>query len=119
MRTPMLPFVDIVRCNGPLADKPVNTTLTSITDILDFYSRDLAVDSGHALMIRETASSLNLTEKADASESTIGDSPKEPVMDKLELIIAKSPVPKSPGWKTYKDKRGYPPRDSSKLLAWS
>ena len=73
MRTPMLPFVDIVRCNGPLADKPVNTTLTSITDILDFYGRDLAADSGHALMIRETASSLNLTEKADASESTIGD----------------------------------------------
>jgi len=59
MRTSMLPLVDVVRCNGPLADKPVDTTLTPITDILDFYSRDLVADSGHALMIRETGYALN------------------------------------------------------------
>ncbi len=59
MRTPMLPLVDVVRCSGPLADKPVDTSLTPITDILDFYSRDLVADSGHALMIRETGYALN------------------------------------------------------------
>jgi hypothetical protein len=54
MRTAMLPLVDVVGCNGPLADKPVDTALTSITNVFDFYGRDLAADSGHTLMIRET-----------------------------------------------------------------
>jgi hypothetical protein len=59
MRTSMLPLVDIVRSNGLLADKSVDTALTTITDVLYFYGRDLAADSGHALMIGETGYALN------------------------------------------------------------
>ena len=51
MRTPMLPLVDIVRRSGLLADKTVDTALTSITDIFDFDGRDLATNSGHNLML--------------------------------------------------------------------
>ncbi len=51
MRTSMLPLVDIVLSSWLLADKPIDTTLTTITDVFDFYGRDLAADSGHALMI--------------------------------------------------------------------
>jgi len=47
----MLPLVDIVGSSGLLADKSIDTALTTITDIFDFYGRDLAADSGHALMI--------------------------------------------------------------------
>ena len=47
MRTPMLPLVDIVRSSWLLTDKSVDTPLTSITDVFDFYSRDLAANSGH------------------------------------------------------------------------
>ena len=59
MRTPMLPLVDIVRSSWFLADKTVDTTLTTITGIFDFYDRDLAADSGHTLMIGETRYALN------------------------------------------------------------
>jgi hypothetical protein len=67
MRTPMLPLVDIVRSNWLLADKSVDTALAPITDVFDFYGRDLAANSGHALMIGETGythnySTLNLNE---------------------------------------------------------
>ena len=51
MRTPMLPLVDIVRSSWLLADKSVDTALTTITDVFDFYGRDLVADSGHTLMI--------------------------------------------------------------------
>jgi hypothetical protein len=54
MRTPMLPLVDIVRSSWLLADKSVDTALATITDVFDFYGRDLVADSGHALMIGET-----------------------------------------------------------------
>jgi hypothetical protein len=37
-----------------LADESVDTPLTTITDVFDFYGRDLAADSRHALMIGET-----------------------------------------------------------------
>jgi hypothetical protein len=47
----MLPLVDIVRSSGLLADKAVDTAFTAITDVFDFYGRDLAEDSGHVLMI--------------------------------------------------------------------
>jgi hypothetical protein len=57
----MLPLVDVVRSNRPLADKPVDAALTSITNVFDFYSRDLAENSRHALIIKETDSSLKLT----------------------------------------------------------
>ena len=59
MRTPMLPLVDIVRSSGLLADKTVDTALTSITDIFDFNGRDLATNSGHDLIIEETGRRLN------------------------------------------------------------
>ena len=48
MRTSMLPLVDIVSCDWLLADKSVYTALTTITDVLDFYGRDLVADLGHA-----------------------------------------------------------------------
>ena len=59
MRTPMLPLVDIVRSSGLLADKTVDTALAAITDVFDFYSRDLATNSGHDLIIEETGRRLN------------------------------------------------------------
>ena len=59
MRTPVLPHVDIVRSSGLLADKTVDTVLTSITDVINFYGRDLVVDSGHDLIIDETGRRLN------------------------------------------------------------
>jgi hypothetical protein len=59
MRTSMLPFVDIVRSDGLLADKAVDATFTSIADVFDFYGRDLATDSGHDLMICKIGSALN------------------------------------------------------------
>ena len=48
MCTPVLPLVDVVRCNWFLADKPVDTSFASITDVFDFYSRDFAADARHA-----------------------------------------------------------------------
>ena len=51
MRTSVLPFVDIVRCNRSFADKSVDTPLASITDVFDFYGRDFVADSRHPLMI--------------------------------------------------------------------
>jgi len=62
MRTPMLPLVDIVRSSWLLADEPVDTAFTTITDVFDFYGRDLAADSGHALMIGESRYALNYSE---------------------------------------------------------
>jgi hypothetical protein len=59
MRTSMLPLVDVVRSDWLLADKPIETTLASIANIFDFYSRDLVADSGHTLMIGETGYALN------------------------------------------------------------
>ena len=55
----MLPLVDIVRSSGLLADKTVDTVLTSITDVFNFYGRDLAAISGHDLIIEETGRGLN------------------------------------------------------------
>jgi hypothetical protein len=68
MRTSMLPLVDIVRSSGFLADKAVDTALTPIADVFNFYSKDLAVDSGHALMIRESRCLLNYS-KLDLQKS--------------------------------------------------
>ena len=59
MRTSMLPLVDIVRSSGLLADKTVDTALTTITGVFDFNGGYLASDSGHALMIGETCYTLN------------------------------------------------------------
>ena len=59
MRTSMLPLVNIVRSDGFLADKTVDTSLTTITDVFDFYGRDLATDSRHPLMICEADRGLN------------------------------------------------------------
>jgi hypothetical protein len=59
MRTPMLPLVDIVRSSGLLTNESIDTAFTTITDVFDFYGRDLAADSGHALMIGETRYALN------------------------------------------------------------
>jgi hypothetical protein len=42
-----------------LADESVDTPLTTITDVFDFYGRDLSADSGHTLMIGETRYALN------------------------------------------------------------
>ena len=64
----MLPLVDIVRGSGLLGDKSVNTALTTITDVFDFYGRDLAADSGHGLMIGETRYALNYS-KIDSQTS--------------------------------------------------
>ena len=63
MRTSMLPLVDIVRSSWLLADKSVDTALTTITDVFDFYGRDLVANSGHALMISETGSALNYSKQ--------------------------------------------------------
>ena len=68
MSTPMLPLVDIVSCDWLLADKSINTALTTLTDVFDFYGRDLAADSGHGLMIRESRYSLNYS-KIDSQTS--------------------------------------------------
>jgi len=59
VRTPVLPLVDIVRSYWLLADKAVDTALTTITDVFNFYGRDLAANSGHTLMIGETRYALN------------------------------------------------------------
>jgi hypothetical protein len=59
MRTSMLPLVDIVCSDRLLADKSVDTSFASIANILDFYGRDLATDSGHAPIIGETGAALN------------------------------------------------------------
>jgi hypothetical protein len=53
----MLPLEDIVRGSWLLADKTIDTpltTITTITNVFDFYGSDLVADSGHALMIGET-----------------------------------------------------------------
>ena len=63
MRTPMLPLVDIVRSSGLLGDKSVDTALTTITDVFDFYGGDVVADSGHALIIGETGSALNYSKQ--------------------------------------------------------
>jgi hypothetical protein len=55
----MLPLVDIVRSNWLLADKSVDTALAPITDVFDFYGRDLVTDSWHAPIIGQTSQGLN------------------------------------------------------------
>ena len=72
MRTPMLPLVDIVRSNGFLANKPINTALAPITDVFDFYGRDLVSGSGHALMIGETRYALNYSKLYLQTSTEIG-----------------------------------------------
>ena len=59
MRTSMLPLVNIVRSDRLLADKSVDTSLATIANIFDFYSRDLAADSGHVPIIGQTRQRLN------------------------------------------------------------
>ena len=54
MCTPVLPLVYVVRGFWFLADQAIDAALATITDVLDFYSRDLVADSGHGLMIEET-----------------------------------------------------------------
>ena len=72
MRTPVLLLVDIVRGNRLLAAKAVDTSFASITDVFDFYSRDLVADSGHALMIRETGYALNYSKLDRKTSMEIG-----------------------------------------------
>ena len=60
MRTPMLPLVDIVRGDRSLGNQPVDTSLTAITNVLDFHGRDILSDAGHILMIREIRHMLNI-----------------------------------------------------------
>ena len=59
MRTPMLPLVDVVGRSWLLADELIDTAFTPITDVFDFFGRDLVADSGHTLMIGETRYLLN------------------------------------------------------------
>ncbi len=59
MRTSMLPLVNVAGGDRTLTNKPINTLLASITDVFDFYSRNLATNSGHALIIEETGWRLN------------------------------------------------------------
>jgi hypothetical protein len=72
MRTSMLPLVDIVRGCRLHADEAVDTALTSITDVFNFYSRDLVADSRHALMIGETRYALNYSTLKLKSSMKIG-----------------------------------------------
>jgi hypothetical protein len=72
MRTPMLPLVDIVRSSWFLADRPIDTALTTITDVFDFYGGDLVADSGHTLMIGETRYALNYSILGFRLAMTIG-----------------------------------------------
>ena len=76
MRTPVLPLVDIVRSSGLLADKSVDTALAAITDEFDFYSRDLATNSGHDLIIEETGRRLN-HDRQDFQKAVIQTSDRE------------------------------------------
>jgi hypothetical protein len=88
MRTAMLPLVDVVRSDWLLADKSVDTALTTITDVFDFYSRDLVMDSGHAPIIGQTSQVLNprgRIPKADTQNLIIrGSNVPEPV---IEILI--------------------------------
>ncbi len=59
MRTMMLPLVDVASGDWSLTDEPVDTLFASITDVFDFYSRNLATYSGHVLIIKETGLRLN------------------------------------------------------------
>ena len=55
----MLPLVDVASGDWALTNEPIDTLFPPITDVFDFYGRDLAANSGHALMIGETRYSLN------------------------------------------------------------
>jgi hypothetical protein len=59
MGTTMPPLVDVVGGDRLLADQAVDTALAPITDVFDFHGGDIVTDSGHALMIGETAAALN------------------------------------------------------------
>ncbi len=64
VRTTMLPLVDVAGGNWSLTDEPVDTLFASITNVFDFYSRNLATNSGHALIIEETGRWLKPAESA-------------------------------------------------------
>jgi hypothetical protein len=68
MRTSMLPLVDVVRGSRLLADQAIDTALSKIADVFDFYGRDLSANSGYALMIGETGYTLNYS-KSDLQTS--------------------------------------------------
>ena len=51
--------MDVVRRSRLLADESVDTSLASIANVFDFYSRDPMANSGHVLMIGETGYTLN------------------------------------------------------------
>ena len=76
MSTAMLPLVDVVCSSWLLADKSINAALTTITDVLDFYSRDLATNSGHDLIIEETGRRLN-HDRQDFQKAVIQTSDRE------------------------------------------
>ena len=61
----MVPLEDIVRCYWLLANEPVDTPFTPITNVFDYYSRDLATDSGHNPIIEETGRGLNPEAKSE------------------------------------------------------
>jgi hypothetical protein len=59
VRTSVLPLVDVAGGDWSLTYEPVDTLFAPITDVLDFYSSNLATNSGHALIIEETGRRLN------------------------------------------------------------
>jgi hypothetical protein len=79
MRTSMLPLVDVVHSNGLLADKSIDATFATVTDVFDFYSRDLVTDSGHGLMIGETGAALNYSKLGPQPSMANGGSPLLPL----------------------------------------
>ena len=87
----MLPVVDVVRGSRLLANQAIYTPLTAITDVFDFYSRDLAANSGHPLMICKTGSALNHSKPDIQISMTNGG--KVPLRDTRSKIVTSDPLP--------------------------
>ena len=62
--TTMLPLVNVVGGDRSLTNEPVDTLFASITNEFDFYSGNLATNSGHVLIIEETGRRLKPAEPA-------------------------------------------------------
>jgi hypothetical protein len=60
----MLPLVNVAGSDWSFTNEPVNSLFASITNVFDFYSRNLATNSGHVLIIEETGRRLKPAEPA-------------------------------------------------------
>jgi hypothetical protein len=84
VRTTMLPLMNVASGDCSLTNEPVYILFTPITNLLDIYIRNLATNSGHALILEETGRRLN----PDPQDFLLAVVPDQRVIGKFRHIAA-------------------------------